>query len=102
LLVGTHEPPPQATQPPALHTMFVPPQPAPFGWLPVSEQTGDPVTQVITPVLHMFAGWQLSPCGHATHVPALQTLPGAQPVPLASEFPVSVQLMLGVQTVRPP
>jgi hypothetical protein len=86
---------------PPLQTMPEPvaPQLVPFGWLPVSEQTGDPVAQVTVPVLQaLVGGRQESPAGHATQLPPLQTLPVPQVCPLLSGFPVSVQLMSGVQT----
>jgi len=70
--------------------------------LPDSTQTGEPVAQEVTPVLHAFVGWQLEPAAQETQVPALQTLSVPQPTPLVSELPVSVQLMSGEQTVMPP
>jgi hypothetical protein len=51
------------------------------------------------PVLQaLVGGRQGSPAGHATQLPPLQTLPVPQVCPLLSGFPVSVQLMSGVQT----
>jgi hypothetical protein len=86
---------------PLLQTMFEP-HVVPFGWFPVSEQTGDPVAQLMTPVLQTVVGWQVAPAAQAMQVPALQTMPVPQPSPLASALPVSVQPMLGEQTVMPP
>ena len=63
--------------------------------------TGEPVAHDVVPVLQALVGWQLEPAAHDTHVPALQTLSVPQPAPLASALPVSVQAMLGEQTVMP-
>jgi hypothetical protein len=100
--VGTHDPPPlQATQLPELQTIPLP-HVVPLGWLPDSMQTGDPVAQDVVPVLQTFCGWQLDPAAQLTQVPALQTLSVPHETPLASALPVSVQPMLGEQTVMPP
>jgi hypothetical protein len=76
-----------ATQvPEPLQTMSVP-QPVPGALLPPSMQVCVPVVQAVTPFLHAvgFAVHAL-PAVHATHVPALHTIPVPQPVP----FPLSV------------
>ena len=85
---------------PFVQTMFVP-HTVPFGRLPVSLQTGEPVAHDTTPVLHALAGWQLAPAAHDTQVPALQTLSVPHEAPLVRTLPVSVQAIVGVQTVIP-
>ena len=96
-----HAPPAvQVTQLPALQTMFEP-HDVPFGRLPDSWQTGDPVAHDVEPVLQAFAGWQLAPAAQDTHAPALQTRSVPHTTPLESDWPVSVQAMLGEQTVMP-
>jgi hypothetical protein len=99
--VGVQAPPAlQVAQAPLLHTMFVP-QVVPFARGPDSMHTGEPVAHDVVPALHALAGWQLEPAAHDTQVPALQTLSVPQEAPLASALPVSVQAMLGEQTVMP-
>jgi hypothetical protein len=99
--VGVQAPPAvQVTQLPALHTMFAP-QFVPFGRFPDSWQTGEPVAHEVVPVLQALAGWQLAPPAHDTHEPALQTRSVPQMTPLASDWLVSVQAMLGEQTLIP-
>ena len=73
----------------------------PFGRLPVSLHTGEPVAHDTTPVLHALVGWQLAPAAHETQVPALQTLSVPHETPLVSTLPVSVHAIVGVQTVMP-
>ena len=68
---------------------------------PVSAQTGEPVAQVVAPVLQTLAGWQLVPAAHMTQVPALQTRSVPQVTPFANDWPVSVQPIVGEQTVTP-
>ena len=85
---------------PPMHTMLAP-QLVPFGRLPDSAQTGEPVEHVVAPVLHTLPGWQAEPAAHAPHAPALQTRSGPQLVPLARLLPVSLQPMVGEQTVTP-
>jgi hypothetical protein len=100
-LVGVHAPPAvQVAQAPLLQTMFVP-QVVPFARSPDAMHTGEPVAHDVVPILQTLVGWQLEPAAHDTHVPALQTLSVPQPAPLASALPVSVQAMLGEQTVMP-
>ena len=53
----------QVTQLPVLHTMLAP-HIVPFGRLPDSTQTGEPVAHDVVPVLQAFAGWQLVPAAH--------------------------------------
>lgn len=100
-LAGVHAVPAlQVVQLPALQTMLAP-QLVPLFLFPDSTQTGEPVAHDVVPVLQAFAGWQLAPAAQDTQVPALQTLSVPQPAPFASAFPVSVQPMLGEQTVMP-
>jgi hypothetical protein len=77
------------------------PQLVPFGRLPASWHTGEPLTQFVVPVLHTLAGWQAEPAAHAPHAPALHTRSVPQLVPLARLAPVSLQPMAGEQTVTP-
>lgn len=99
--VGVQAPPAlQVTQLPVMQTMFVP-QPVPFGRFPDSWQTDEPVAHDVVPVLQAFAGWQLVPAAHMTHVPALQTRSVPQVTPFANDWPVSVQSIVGEQTLMP-
>jgi hypothetical protein len=100
-LAGGHAVPAvQATQVPLAQTMFAPHM-VPFGRLPDSWQTGDPVAQDVVPVLQTLVGWQLAPDAHDTHAPALQTRSVPHCTPLVSDWPVSLHAMLGEQTVTP-
>jgi hypothetical protein len=56
----------------------------------VSVQTGTPVPHANVPAWQTLFGVHIEPFAHATHAPALQTLPEAQFVPLAT-LPVVVQ-----------
>jgi len=82
----------QATQPPPLHTMFVP-QEVPFAAFPDSVQTGAPVLQDVAPVRHGFPlTLQVAPTVQLTQLPVEpQTLFVPQPVPAATRVPVSLQ-----------
>ena len=74
-LDGIHDSPAvQLTQPPLLHTMFVP-QLFPSATLPDSTQVGVPVLHVVAPVRQGRPGTvQLAPAAQAVHAPcALQT-----------------------------
>jgi hypothetical protein len=100
-LAGVQEPPDvHGTQLPSLHTRLLP-QDVPLPTLPVSAQTGKPVTHEFAPVLHLFAGWQLAPGVHMPHVPLLQTMLVPQVVPLTRFLPVSVQVIDGEQACVP-
>ena len=91
----------QVTQlPVALHTMLAP-HIVPLARLPDSMQTGEPVAHDVAPVLQGLVGWQLAPAEQLTHVPALQTRSVPHWAPLGSELPVSVQPIVGAQTVTP-
>jgi hypothetical protein len=92
---GVQAPPPvHGTQLPLLHTRLVP-HAVPFATLPVSAQTGTPVTHEFAPVLHRFVGWQLAPAVHAVQVPLLQTMFVPHDAPLAMFRPVSAQVIDG-------
>jgi hypothetical protein len=100
-LAGTHAAPAlHATQLPPMHTMLLP-QLVPFGRLPDSAHTGDPVAHDVAPVLQTLLGWQLDPAAHATHDPPLHTRSVPQLVPFVRLAPVSLQPMVGEQTVTP-
>jgi hypothetical protein len=90
----------QVVQVPFEHTMFAP-HDDPFGRLPDSWHTDEPVTHDVAPVLHGFVGMQLVPAAHMTQVPPLQTRSVPHTVPFANDWPVSVQSMVGEQTVTP-
>ena len=67
------------------------PQVRPLGALPVSVHTAAPVEQLTTPVWQGSpVGVQVSPAGHVTQLPALQTRPVPHIVPFAL-FVVSSQ-----------
>ena len=101
LLMGVQAPPlVHPMHVPALQTWFVP-QGVPLARFPDSTQRGEPVAQDVVPVLHALPGWQLEPAAQVTQVPALQTRSVPQLAPVASELPVSVQLIAGVQTMIP-
>jgi hypothetical protein len=101
LLIGVQAAPAvHATQLPLLQTWLVP-QDVPFATLPVSAQTGTPVTHEFAPVLHRFEGWQAAPAVQALQVPLLQTLFVPHMVPLARFLPVSAQVIAGVQACVP-
>ncbi len=85
-------------EPPALHTTQLPPlqtiplpHVVPAALFRLSAQTDVPVEQEVVPVLHALAGWQALPATQVTHMPALQTNPDPQPIPSASETPLSPQ-----------
>jgi hypothetical protein len=78
---GTHVPAPLQTPPGHAE---------PAGTLPLDVQTGEPVVQLIVPVVHGFDGLQDVPDAHATHVPLPSHMPPAQSVP-AGELPLVVQ-----------
>jgi hypothetical protein len=100
-LVGVQAPPAvQSLQVPLLQTLFVP-HAAPFGTFPVSAQTDAPVPHEVAPVRHGFAGWQLAPAVHATHVPALQTRFVPHATPSTRFVPVSVQVIAGEHACIP-
>jgi hypothetical protein len=90
----------QDPQVPLLQTLLVP-QEVPFATVPVSAQTGVPVTHEIAPVRQAFAGVQAAPAVQAVHVPPLHTMFVPQEVPLARLLPVSEHDTLGEQTVCP-
>jgi hypothetical protein len=100
--MGTQEPPDvHGTQVPSLHTWLLP-HDVPFAMLPVSAQTGTPVTHEFVPVLHLFAGWQLAPGTQSMHMPlVLQTLFVPQLVPPTRFLPVSEQVIDGEQACVP-
>lgn len=97
---GQAPPAVQATQLPALHTLFFP-QEVPSAAIPVVAQTDVPVTHEVVPVRQGSVGWQSAPAVQETQVPALQTLFVPQSVPLARFFPVSEQVMAGAQAMTP-
>jgi hypothetical protein len=76
-----HEPP--------LQTLLVP-HDVPSAVFPEVTQTELPVEQDVTPVLHWFVGWQLTPAVQEVQVPPLQTLLVPHDVP-SETFPVSAQ-----------
>jgi len=89
------------TQLPSLQTWLLP-HVVPFAMFPVSAQTAVPVTHEFTPVLHLFAGWQLEPETQSMHVPAeLHTLFVPQVVPATRFLPVSEQVIDGEQDCVP-
>jgi hypothetical protein len=99
--VGWQLPPAvHATHVPLLHTKFVP-QAVPFDLLPVVAHTEAPVTHEVVPVLHTLLGWQAVPAVHGTHVPLLQTWLVPQVVPFTRLAPVSAQVIVGEQDVKP-
>src|SRR5438105_2440801 len=73
-LAGMHDVPVvHATQPPALHTMFVPHAvPLPSA-VPVSMHTRVPVAHEVIPAWHGLAGTHATPAAHATQAPPEQT-----------------------------
>src|SRR5450432_3688359 len=82
-LVGTQSRPAvQDVHAPPLHTIPAP-QSLPFGALPDSTHTGDPVLHAVTPTRHWFLGTvQLAPTTQAPQTPtALQSIPAPQAVP---------------------
>ena len=85
---------------PLLHTRLVP-HAVPLALLPVCAHTEAPVTHVVVPVRHTFAGWQLAPEVHATQAPLLQTWLVPHVVPLTRLVPVSAQVMVGEHEVKP-
>ena len=87
-------------QVPLLHTWFVP-QDVPLGRFPVSAQTDVPVTHDVAPVRQGFVGWQLAPAVQPPQMPLLQTLLVPQTVPLTRFAPLSAQVMVGEQAVKP-
>jgi hypothetical protein len=90
----------QAAHVPLLQTWLVP-HDVPFALLPVSAHTDAPVTHDVVPVRHMFVGWQLAADVHATHAPLLQTRLVPQTDPLTRLVPLSAQVMVGAQDVKP-
>jgi hypothetical protein len=85
---------------PLLHTWFVP-QVVPLGRFPVSAQTDVPVTHDVAPVRQGLVGWQLAPAVQPPQMPLLQTLLVPQTVPLTRFAPLSAQVMVGEQAVKP-
>jgi hypothetical protein len=90
-------------QPPLLHTMLVP-HDVPFVTLPVSVQTGAPVSQTIAPVRHgLPLTVQVAPVWQVMQVPAtLHTLFVPQLVPAATAVPLSVQTGVPVEQASVP
>ena len=100
-LLGVQAPPAvQTTQSPLLHTWFVP-QDVPLGRFPVSAQADVPVRHDVVPVRQRFAGWQLAPPVQPPQIPMLQTLLVPQTVPLTRFAPLSAQVMVAEQDVKP-
>jgi hypothetical protein len=79
----------QATQLPALHTLFVP-QVVPSGAVPIARQVAVPVWQVMAPTWQGSLGMQLPPAVQLLHIPPLHTLLFPQEFPSAT-LPVSAQ-----------
>jgi hypothetical protein len=77
------------------------PHVVPFERFPVSAQTDMPVTHDVAPVLQTFAGWQLAPAVQEVHMPPLQTLLFPHTVPSTRFAPLSAQVMVGEQAVKP-
>jgi hypothetical protein len=99
--VGRQLPPAaHGTHAPLLQTWLVP-HDVPFATLPVSAQTGTPVTHEFAPVLHLLVGWQVEPDVHGPQVPLLHTMFVPHDVPLARFWPVSVQVIEGEQVCVP-
>ena len=90
----------QPPQMPRLQTRFVP-HVVPFATLPVSAQTGTPVTHEVAPVLQWFVGWQATALVHGPHVPLLQTMFVPHDAPLARFRPVSEHVIVGEQVCVP-
>ncbi len=79
-----------AVHAPLKQSKFVP-QAVPFArFVPESVQTGTPVPHANVPAWQTLFGVQAEPFAHTPHMPALQTLPVPQLVPLAT-LPVVVQ-----------
>jgi len=98
-LAGTQESPTvHVTQAPPLHTLSVP-QGVPFGVLPDSMQTGDPVLHAVVPVRHgLLAMVHVDPATHAMQVPvSLHTLSWPQVAPGGRFMPVSPHVGVGVE-----
>jgi hypothetical protein len=92
----------QATQAPALQTMFVP-HAVPAGSVAVTMHTGMPVAQLTTPWVHdPPAGTHAKPATHATHTPRLQTMFVPHAVPLGTLLPLGVQVGVPVAQLMPP
>jgi hypothetical protein len=101
LAVGVQAPPGvHDTQAPPLHTWLLP-QAVPFATLPVSAQTGTPVTHEFAPVLHLVEGWQLAPGVHPPQTPLLQTMFVPHTAPLTRVRFVSAQVIVGEQVCVP-
>jgi hypothetical protein len=83
----------QEVHAPPLHTIPAP-QSAPFGALPDSTHTGEPVLQAVTPTRHGFpATVQLAPTTQAPQTPAaLQTIPVPQAAPAGALLPPSTHV----------
>jgi hypothetical protein len=99
-LLGTQSSPAaQDVHAPPLQTIPAP-QSVPFGALPDSTHTGEPVLHAVTPTRQGFPGTeQLAPATHAAQTPtALQTIPVPQAVPAAALVPPSMHV--GVPPVQ--
>ncbi|QDE67074.1 hypothetical protein BHS07_08550 [Myxococcus xanthus] len=80
----------QLSQLPAgLQTWFVPHVAPGVTGVPVSSQTGCPVSQEILPTWQTLAGAQALPSEQALQFPEKQTLPAPQDAPFARGTPVS-------------
>jgi hypothetical protein len=85
----------QEVQVPPLQTLLVP-HDVPSAAFPDVTQTELPVEQDVTPVLHRFVGWQLTPAVQEVQVPPLQTLLVPHDVPSVT-FPASAHTMVPVE-----
>jgi hypothetical protein len=78
------------------------PHSVPEPLLPLSTQTGAPVAQDVTPVLHGLVGWQAWFAVHDTQLPPLQTRFVPQLVPSVWFCPLSVQVGVPVEQFSVP
>jgi hypothetical protein len=97
---GQLPPPAHAAHAPSAHTLPAP-QLVPFALFPDGIQLDTPVAQDVVPTLHGSLCVHDLPAAQATHVPALHTLSVPQDVPFPISSPVSMQLIVGEQTVLP-
>jgi hypothetical protein len=80
----------------------VAPHNVPIGLLPLFTHTEAPVEHDVVPTLHGSVGVHATPAVHGTQLPELQTWFTPQPVPLASDVPVSMQVWLPVEQICVP